>query len=130
MLILQNNMAKWEAEVKACYNNNVKIPDSMFTPHPRRNNREGLSVVPARKEGWSQDGSKRYNELCRHVINIQKDKKLMAEFNACVKEKIEEEKKKNSKGKLEKEEVTREYEDEEDEIEVYSGNIELFGSEL
>ena len=129
MLVLQNNMAKWEAEVKACYSNNVSIPDSTFTPHAKRNNRGGLSVVPARREGWTRDGLKRYNELCQHVIRVRKDNKLMTEFNAVVKDKIEEEKRKNSKSKLDKEEVARDYEDEDEEIEVYSGNIELFGSE-
>ena len=127
MLLLQNNLAKWDAEVRACYNNNVKIPDSAFTPHARKRNRDPLSIVPARKEGWSRDGLKRYNELCSHVIKTRSDRKLMAEFNACVKEKIDEDKKRCT-GKADKEEVAREYEEDEEEIEVYSGSIELFGS--
>ena len=93
LLVLQNNLMKWKAEVEMCYDNNIKVPDSTFTPHARKRNREPGVVIPSRREGWTRAGLRRYNELCKHVLQIRKDARMMNMFNACILQHIENESK-------------------------------------
>ena len=128
LLLLQNNMKKWKAEVDACFDNNVNIPDTDFTPHAKKVNREPKAIVPPRREGWTKAGLKRFSDLCRYVQEVRKDRNMMDEFNRVVKEKIQEEKKKSGKEGNEMDEVSAG--DEEDvEFDLYSGSIDLFGDD-
>ena len=131
LLVLQNNLTKWKAEVEMCYDKNIKVPDSAFTPHARKRNREPGEVIPSRREGWTRAGLRRYNELCEHVVQIRKDTRMMNTFNAYVLEHIESESKDKKNGSNNEEERDDlDIEDDEDEIEVYSGDIELFAHEI
>lgn len=132
LLVLQNNMDKWRAEVEACHSNNVQIPDSNFTPHAKKIDQDPRLVVPARKDGWSREGLKRYNELCVYVQKIRKDREKMNEFNRCVKDMIRAEKSKRSKGKKTREDRLSVEDKEEgynDEFVVFSGGIDLTGDD-
>ena len=132
LLILQNNMEKWKAEVEACYRSNVHIPDSNFTPHAKKRDRDPSTVVPARKDGWSREGLKRYNELCVYIQRIRRDREKMNDFNRCVKEMIKRQKSRKSRGKNSRQGDSIE-EDEEDEYDdefvVFSGDIDLTGGD-
>ena len=132
LLILQNNMEKWKAEVEACHRNNVHIPDSNFTPHAKKRDRDPRLVMPARKDGWSREGLKRYNELCVYVQRVRRDREKMNEFNRCVKEMIKREKSRKSRGKnsRQRESIIEDDEDDyDDEFVVFSGDIDLTGDD-
>ena len=130
LLVLENNMEKWSAEVEAAYKQGVKVPDSVFTPHAKKKDREPDVLMPARKEGWSKKGLKRYNLLCKHILEVRKDKKMVNELNNCLLEKMKEDMKDKKGGKGSSEMGKSQYDDSDEsdtEQEIYSGSIELYG---
>ena len=130
LLVLENNMEKWSAEVEAAYKHGVKVPDSMFTPHAKKKDREPNVLMPARKEGWSKKGLKRYNLLCKHILEVRKDKTKVNELNNCLLERMKEDMKDKKGGKDTSEMGKSGYDDSDEsdtEQEIYSGSIELYG---
>ena len=130
LLVLENNMEKWSAEVETAYKRDVKVPDSMFTPHAKKKDRDPHVLMPARKEGWSKKGLKRYNLLCRHILEVRKNQKKVNELNNCLLEKIKEDMKDKKGGKNTSLMGKSEYDDSDEsdtEQEIYSGGIELYG---
>ena len=118
--------------MEACHRNNVHIPDSNFTPHAKKRDRDPRLVMPACKDGWSREGLKRYNELCVCIQRVQRDREKMNEFNGCVKEMIKQEKSRKSRGKNSRQGDSNVEDDEDDyndEFVVFSGDIDLKGGE-
>ena len=88
LLILENNRKKWSTQWKKKAGQDVKVEDSLYTKHARKDAREGVIDIPARREGWSNEGLDRYNKLCTHVQEMRKNKKMIDELDAALRNEI------------------------------------------
>ena len=90
LLVLENNREKWTDEVNRMRNNGIgRVTDSLYTRHAKKNQRDENSInMPARKEGWSHEGIKRFNTLCRHVNEMRGDKEKVNRVNALIRARV------------------------------------------
>ena len=91
LLILENNREKWTSENRRKNGEDVELKDSLYTMHARREVlREQVMSIPARREGWSNQGISRYNTFCQHIVQIRSDKDKKNMLDNALKNKMKE----------------------------------------
>ena len=91
LLILENNREKWTSENRRKNGEDIELKDSLYTMHARREvQREQVMSIPARREGWSNQGISRFNTFCQHIVQIRSDKDKTNMLDNALKDKMKE----------------------------------------
>ena len=91
LLILENNREKWTSENRRKNGEDIELKDSLYTMHARREvQREQVMSIPARREGWSNQGISRFNTFCQHIVQIRSDKNKTNMLDNALKDKMKE----------------------------------------
>ena len=91
LLILENNRKKWTSEIRRKNGENVELTDSLYTRHAKKGGSGDNDLcIPARREGWSNEGIARFNTLCQHIVEIRSDKDKTTKLDIALKAKMNE----------------------------------------
>ena len=91
LLILENNREKWTSEIRRKNGEDVELKDSLYTMHTKKGvlGERDMSM-PARREGWSNEGIQRFNTFCQHIVQIRLDKNKTKMLDDALKKKMKE----------------------------------------
>ena len=91
LLILENNREKWTSEIRRKNGEDVELKDSLYTMHTKKGvSGERDMSIPARREGWSNEGIQRFNTFCQHIVQIRLDKNKTKMLDDALKKKMKE----------------------------------------
>ena len=91
LLILENNREKWTSEIRRKNGEDVELKDSLYTMHTKKGvSGERDMSMPARREGWSNEGIQRFNTFCQHIVQIRLDKNKTKMLDDALKKKMKE----------------------------------------